>query len=143
MERLESTEDLDFNGNPFVSSSKPQPSKDQLKEDNIGFQMLKKLGWGGGPLGKHKDGIVDPIEVQAKRGRKGFGLPQLTPNASTSETNYPNDFLTDGFNLQNEAFRIDVNFYRDLMQNFRARRLGYDLVFSVEFTEIERAVLCK
>ncbi|XP_062538451.1 uncharacterized protein LOC134206737 [Armigeres subalbatus] len=144
VERLESVEPVDHQGNPFRKSSKLQTSKDQLKEDNIGFRMLRKLGWGGGPLGKHKEGIVDPIEVQAKRGRRGLGLPQLTPASSKTEpANYPNSFLVDGFQLENEAFHIDVSFYRDLMVNFKARQLGYDLIFSIDFTEIERALLCK
>lgn len=145
VERLESIEALDFHGNPLGKSSKSRTSKDKLKEDNIGFRMLMKLGWGGGPLGKHKDGIVDPIEVQAKRGRKGLGLVQLKPTLASPEngSSYSNKFLTDGFDLQSEAFHIDINFYRDLMVNFKSRQLGYDLVFSIDFTEIERALLCK
>lgn len=34
----------------------------KLKEDNIGFQMLQKLGWSEGQgLGSEGTGIVDPI----------------------------------------------------------------------------------
>jgi splicing factor 4 len=34
----------------------------KLKEDNIGFQMLQKLGWTEGQgLGSEGHGIVDPV----------------------------------------------------------------------------------
>ncbi|XP_058813502.1 uncharacterized protein LOC131677622 isoform X2 [Topomyia yanbarensis] len=147
VERLEVGEDLDMNGNPFDSRSlQPPVAKDQLKEDNVGYRLLKKLGWGGGPLGKHQIGIVDPIEVQAKRGRRGLGLPQLSLRSQTSgghgsQTPSNNNALLAGLDLTKVPFRIDVGFYKDLLRNFKTKRLGYDLIFSSEFTETERALL--
>lgn len=42
------------------SSMEPTQFEDcKLQENNIGFKMLKSLGWSGGALGA--DGIVDPI----------------------------------------------------------------------------------
>ncbi|XP_058458086.1 uncharacterized protein LOC131434855 [Malaya genurostris] len=146
VERLEVSEDLDMRGNPFDCRLRlPLAAKDQLKEDNVGYRLLRKLGWGGGPLGKHQVGIVDPIEVQAKRGRRGLGLPQLSLRSDGSGLQTPsnNASYLDQLDLSKTSFRIDVGFYRDLMRNFKAKRLGYDLIFSSEFTETERALLTK
>lgn len=33
----------------------------QLDKDNIGYRMLAKQGWSGGSIGKHGDGIVEPV----------------------------------------------------------------------------------
>ncbi|XP_077465626.1 NF-kappa-B-repressing factor-like [Stigmatopora argus] len=47
----------------------------EIKEDNIGNQLLRKMGWMGGGLGRHRDGITEPIRVKELRfSRKGFGL---------------------------------------------------------------------
>lgn len=35
--------------------------KNKLQDDNIGFKMLKNLGWQGGSLGKNLDGIEEPV----------------------------------------------------------------------------------
>lgn len=37
-----------------------------------GFAMLQKMGFTGGGLGKHRDGIANPIEVQKRQGRTGL-----------------------------------------------------------------------
>lgn len=97
------------------SQTKPQKiSRDnqQLKEDNLGFKMLKSLGWKGGSLGSSGNGIIDPNNLEIKISRLGLG----------SET--------DSF---------DPKYFRNLLQNFKNNQLEYDLVFSSEFTKEERA----
>ncbi|KAJ6648136.1 SURP and G-patch domain-containing protein 1 [Pseudolycoriella hygida] len=48
----------------------------KLKEDNIGFQMLQKLGWKQGE-GLRPDGIVDPVnKAQPRDSNQGLGVLQ-------------------------------------------------------------------
>lgn len=94
------------------SSSSNQTGK--LKEDNLGFKMLKMLGWSGGSLGsKENEGIVDPVNLEIKIGRKGLG-------ADISDT-------------------FDNKYIKNLLRNFKANQVEYDLVFSQDFTKEERA----
>lgn len=37
-----------------------------------GFAMLQKMGFSGGGLGRHNDGIANPIEVAVRKGREGL-----------------------------------------------------------------------
>ena len=37
-------------------------SNEKLTNDNIGFKMMKMLGWDGGSLGTKNTGIIDPIK---------------------------------------------------------------------------------
>ncbi|XP_033647533.1 RNA-binding protein 10-like isoform X3 [Asterias rubens] len=51
-----------------------QPTKAGLKEDNIGNQMLQKMGWNKGTgLGKKQQGRTDPIEVHKRQAGAGLG----------------------------------------------------------------------
>jgi len=51
-----------------------QPTKEGIKNDNIGNRMLKKMGWSeGSGLGKSKQGIVDPIEASQRQMSAGLG----------------------------------------------------------------------
>lgn len=91
-------------------------TNNKLQENNIGFKMLKMLGWKGGALGAEgKEGIVDPVNLEIKIGRRGLGAD------------------SDGV--------FDKNWVRDLIKNFKNNRLEYDLVFSSEFTKEERALI--
>lgn len=40
---------------------KSQCSGNRIGDDNIGFQMIKKIGWTGGPLGAKSNGIEEPV----------------------------------------------------------------------------------
>lgn len=47
---------------------------EKINEDNIGNKMLRKMGWGGsGGIGAKKDGIAEPVFVDAADGRRGVG----------------------------------------------------------------------
>lgn len=86
---------------------------DKLQENNVGFKMLKMLGWKGGSLGPKNNGIIDPVNLEIKIGRLGLGSTDV------------------------ESF--DIKYFRNLLQNFKNSQLEYDLVFSADFTKEERA----
>lgn len=92
----------------------PTPDKsDQLKEDNLGYRMLKSLGWKGGTsLGPKNQGIIDPVNLSIKIGRKGLG---------------------------NDNPNFDANYFRNLLKNFKNNHVEYDLIFSPDFAKEERA----
>lgn len=93
--------------------SAKDPTK--LKEDNLGFKMLKMLGWTGGSLGSKGQGIVDPVSCEIKLGRGGLG--------------------------SNE--QLDPKRIRQMLNKFKNSQVEYDLVFSSEFTKEERAEVHK
>jgi hypothetical protein len=88
------------------------PATDQIKQDNLGFKLLEKLGWKGGSLGAHGTGIIDPINLEIKIGKKGLG---------------------------SDMDHFDQNYFRNLLKNFKKNDLEYDLIFSPEFSKEERA----
>ncbi|CAH1267474.1 LPA [Branchiostoma lanceolatum] len=48
--------------------------EEQIKETNIGYQMLRKMGWSGGGIGKEgREGIAEPIKVNVLKRRAGLG----------------------------------------------------------------------
>ncbi|XP_071787091.1 uncharacterized protein [Asterias amurensis] len=51
-----------------------------IKETNVGYKMLRQMGWEGGAL--QKDGIVDPIQASLKFSRGGLGFVDLKPKFS-------------------------------------------------------------
>lgn len=95
------------------NASNASASNGQLQENNLGFKMLKMLGWKGGSLGAKGNGILDPVKSEIKIGRGGLG-------ANSSE-------------------QFDKKYFRDLLTNFKNSRVEYDLVFSKDFTKEERA----
>ncbi|XP_065082542.1 uncharacterized protein LOC135704926 [Ochlerotatus camptorhynchus] len=106
----------------------------KIDESNLGFKLLQKLGWSGGSLGSKNQGIVDPINCQIKIGRQGLG-------GGPSAKKQGEEASKKGkINTRNETYGIDINFYRQMMRNFKDSELEYDLVFSNEFTKEERAL---
>jgi hypothetical protein len=86
---------------------------DKLKEDNLGFRMLQALGWKGGTsLGTKNEGIIDPINLSIKIGRKGLG---------------------------NDNPSFDPKYFENMLRNFKKNEFEYDLVFSPDFSKEERA----
>ncbi|KAM9326534.1 NF-kappa-B-repressing factor [Gastrophryne carolinensis] len=59
--------------NQIKGLSSEEAYKQEIKEDNIGNQLLRKMGWTGGGLGKEGDGIAEPIKVKEQFRREGLG----------------------------------------------------------------------
>lgn len=106
----------------------------KIDESNLGFKLLQKLGWSGGSLGSKNQGIVDPINCQIKIGRQGLGGGPAAKKQG-EEANKKGKI-----NTRTETYGIDINFYRQMMRNFKDCEIEYDLVFSSEFTKEERAL---
>uniref|UniRef100_G3PZM9 NFKB repressing factor n=1 Tax=Gasterosteus aculeatus TaxID=69293 RepID=G3PZM9_GASAC len=58
----------------ILARSGDEAVKQEIKEDNIGNQLLRKMGWKGGGLGRDGEGIAEPIRVKEQFSREGFGL---------------------------------------------------------------------
>lgn len=104
--------------NVITPSERNESSKGtsmQLQENNLGFKMLKMLGWKGGSLGSKGEGIVDPINCEIKIGRGGLGA--------------------------DSANGFDRKYIMSLLKNFKDNQVEYDLVFSSEFSKEERALI--
>uniref|UniRef100_UPI00358F1306 protein CDKN2AIP homolog A-like n=1 Tax=Myxine glutinosa TaxID=7769 RepID=UPI00358F1306 len=64
------------NGGGSSSSIKKIETGSKILEDNLGNQMLRRMGWSGGGIGK-KEGIVDPVQATRISGRQGLGLQHV------------------------------------------------------------------
>ncbi|XP_069468809.1 NF-kappa-B-repressing factor [Ambystoma mexicanum] len=60
--------------NQICGRSAQEAYKEKIKDDNIGNQLLRKMGWTGGGLGKEGEGIAEPISVKEQFKREGLGL---------------------------------------------------------------------
>jgi XRN-Two Binding Domain, XTBD/G-patch domain len=91
----------------------------KIEENNIGFKMLKMLGWkSGSALGSRSDGIVDPVSLQIKIDKRaGFGL-----TAKNNDT-------------------LDAQAVRKLLMDYKNSSSEYDLAFSANFTKEDRATI--
>ncbi|XP_040262181.1 NF-kappa-B-repressing factor [Bufo bufo] len=87
--------------------------KQQIKEDNIGNQLLRKMGWTGGGLGKGGEGIAEPIAVKEQFSREGLGL-----TASNQKIN-----------------KRDIE---NIVRNYAVSNSQDDLTFSRELSNEER-----
>lgn len=64
----------------------PPPISYHTPVGGIGNKMLQKLGWQQGQsLGKHGDGILEPVRPSSQTSRSGLGTP-LIPQASNNES---------------------------------------------------------
>lgn len=58
----------------IMGRSGEEAKAQEIKEDNIGNQLLRKMGWKGGGLGRDGAGIAEPIRVKEQFTREGLGL---------------------------------------------------------------------
>jgi len=87
----------------------------RIPDSNVGSQLLKKMGWAGGGVGKDDNrGIEEPVSLVAVVNRAGLGSMQLNGFAPAVK-------------------RVIADFIRSGGHD--------DLVFSPEFSSEERAVI--
>ncbi|KAG1954586.1 NF-kappa-B-repressing factor [Pimephales promelas] len=60
--------------NQIIARSGEESMRQEIKEDNIGNQLLRKMGWTGGGLGREGEGIAEPIKVKEQYNREGLGM---------------------------------------------------------------------
>ncbi|TSQ81007.1 NF-kappa-B-repressing factor [Bagarius yarrelli] len=60
--------------NQIMARSGEETTQQEIKEDNIGNQLLRKMGWTGGGLGREGEGIAEPIMVKEQFSREGLGM---------------------------------------------------------------------
>ncbi|XP_078268288.1 NF-kappa-B-repressing factor isoform X1 [Rhinoraja longicauda] len=101
--------------NAILGRSAEEALKQKITEDNIGNQLLRKMGWKGGGLGKEGEGISEPITVKEQFKREGLGLDM---NKSGSKLN-----------------KRDIE---DLIKNYARSEKQEELTFSKELTNDER-----
>lgn len=99
-------------GNIETVGKSLDPSEQRIESNNIGFKLLKSLGWSGGSLGATNSGILDPIKAEIRIGRQGLG--HGTDDA------------------------VDIRRIRKMLIDFKHSNDLCDLVFSPEFTREER-----
>ncbi|XP_048885108.1 NF-kappa-B-repressing factor [Brienomyrus brachyistius] len=90
-------------------------SRQEIKEDNIGNQMLRKMGWKGGGLGRDGEGIAEPIRVKEQFSREGLGLDADKPG--------------------NQLSKKDIE---DIIREYASSDRQDDLRFSTELNNDER-----
>ncbi|XP_072292191.1 NF-kappa-B-repressing factor [Eucyclogobius newberryi] len=96
----------------IMGRSGEEDLKQEIKEDNIGNQLLRKMGWKGGGLGRDGDGIAEPIKVKEQFSREGLGLDA---------------------NIQLKKQDLE-----DIIRNYASSDRQDDLRFSTELTNDER-----
>ncbi|XP_018427407.1 PREDICTED: NF-kappa-B-repressing factor [Nanorana parkeri] len=93
--------------------SNDEAYKQHIKEDNIGNQLLRKMGWTGGGLGKGGEGIAEPISVKEQFSREGLGL------ATTNQKITKRDIEQMIRNYAGSCNQDDLTFSRELTNEER------------------------
>ncbi|CAL9707175.1 unnamed protein product [Knipowitschia caucasica] len=96
----------------IMGRSGVEDMRQTIKEDNIGNQLLRKMGWKGGGLGRDGEGIAEPIKVKEQFSREGFGL--------------------------DSDIQLKKHDLEDVIRNYVASDRRDDLRFSSELTNDER-----
>ena len=99
----------------ILARSNEESIKQEIKEDNIGNQLLRKMGWKGGGLGRDGEGIAEPIKVKEQFSREGLGMDMDKPT--------------------NQLSKRDIE---DIIRNYATSDRQDDLRFSSDLNNDER-----
>nr|AAI61701.1 LOC100158424 protein [Xenopus laevis] len=110
--------------NQISGWSKEESFKQKIKEDNIGNQLLRKMGWKGGGLGKEGGGISEPISVKEQFSREGLGLTSNKINKRDIEKiirNYANSYNQDDLTFAKELSNEERKNIHQISQKYGLR----------------------
>ncbi|GCB76865.1 NF-kappa-B-repressing factor [Scyliorhinus torazame] len=99
----------------ILGRSAEEALKQKITEDNIGNQLLRKMGWKGGGLGKEGEGIAEPIMVKEQFKREGLGME-----------------------MSKSGSKLNKRDIEDLIKNYARSDKQEELTFSKELTNDER-----
>ncbi|XP_028816213.1 NF-kappa-B-repressing factor isoform X2 [Denticeps clupeoides] len=101
--------------NQIIARSGEESMQEEIKEDNIGNQLLRKMGWKGGGLGREGDGIAEPIRVKEQFSREGLGM-----------------------DLDRPGHQVTKRDIEEIIRNYASSDRQDDLRFSTELNNDER-----
>lgn len=128
--RKEGNEDA-ISRNQIMARSGDEALKQEIKEDNIGNQLLRKMGWTGGGLGREGDGIAEPITVKEQFTREGLGLDVERRNHLTKRDiediirNYASSERQDDLRFSNELNNEERKQIHQISQKYGLRSKSY------------------
>nr|XP_046180472.1 NF-kappa-B-repressing factor-like isoform X1 [Oncorhynchus gorbuscha] len=99
----------------ILTRSGEEASRQEIKEDNIGNQLLRKMGWKGGGLGREGEGISEPIKVKEQFSREGLGM-----------------------DMDKSGNQLTKRNIEDIIRNYASSDRQDDLRFSTELNNDER-----
>ena len=125
-------QNLDSKSNVTVTTKEMKPQKNMLDNDwkasnSIGEELMRRMGWTGGGLGKSEQGVVEPMSTMVKPqiSRKGLGLKSNSCAANEMKAKCQSlfkDFLQT--NMQNDIVFLDfTNDERSVIHQI-ARTMG-------------------
>uniref|UniRef100_H3DE93 NFKB repressing factor n=3 Tax=Tetraodon nigroviridis TaxID=99883 RepID=H3DE93_TETNG len=99
----------------ILARSGEESTRQEIKEDNIGNQLLRKMGWKGGGLGRDGEGIAEPIQIKEQFSREGLGM-----------------------DTDKSAHQLDKHDIEGVIRNYAVSDRQDDLRFSTDLTNDER-----
>ncbi|XP_028316034.1 NF-kappa-B-repressing factor [Gouania willdenowi] len=101
----------------ILAHSSDESTRQEIKEDNIGNQLLRKMGWKGGGLGRDGEGIAEPIRVKEQFSREGLGM---------------------GAGMEKAGNKVNKRDIEDIICKYASSDRQDDLRFSTDLTNDER-----
>ncbi|XP_017263506.1 NF-kappa-B-repressing factor [Kryptolebias marmoratus] len=116
----------------ILARSGEEAMKQEIKEDNIGNQLLRKMGWKGGGLGRDGEGIAEPIRVKEQFSREGLGMDMDKTGNQLSKRdiediirNYASSDRTDDLRFSNELTNDERKQIHQISQKYGLRSKSY------------------
>lgn len=106
--------DITKNNETILCNLKSSDVETTVDPNNIGYKIMRKLGWTGGGLGSAQSGQKNPVDYLIKNNRRGLG---------------------------NESGDINKSYFKTMLQNYVRSDDIRDLFFDSNFTKDERAEL--